>query len=292
MLQVSELYVYPVKSLPGIRLESALVTDRGFEHDRRWMLVDENNVFMSQRLTPEMTQLLPSIESNGIRVTNKNTGDYFLIPAGDAGRGGKNQVEVAIWDDTCMAAVTSEAANEWFSKNLGVKCKLVYMPEDSLRAVDQKYASGNYITSMSDGYPFLVIGQSSLDDLNQRLPEALPMNRFRPNIVFTGGKPFEEDLMDHFKIAGIDFHGVKLCARCPIPTIDQQTGHRSKEPLKTLAKYRLRDNNVYFGQNLVHDGSGTIKVGDIIEKITSHTEARFYIPPQEPLIAKIDKTLI
>ena len=292
MLQISGLYIYPIKSLPGISLTQARVTDRGFEHDRRWMLVDENNIFLTQRLLPGMTQLPLSLEKEGIRVTNKANGDSFLVPFDAGVEVAEKRAEVVVWDDTCLAEYVSDEADKWFSKALGINCRLVYMPEDSRRIVDQRYAPADKITSFSDAYPFLVIGQASLDELNSRMTEPLPINRFRPNIVFKGGKAFEEDIMDLFTINGIDFYGVKLCARCPIPTIDQNTGAKGKEPSKTLAKYRQRDNKVYFGQNLVHRGDGIISLGDALDVKNYHTDERFIINDQNPKFIKIDKTLV
>jgi uncharacterized protein YcbX len=292
MLQISELYVYPIKSLPGISLRQACITDRGFEHDRRWMLVDENNTFLSQREIPEMTQLAVTLEKNAIRVTDRRNEDSLAIAFRQNDPAQKNAAEVTVWDDTCMGEYVSVEADAWFSKTLGINCRLVHMPDDSRRMVDQQYAPGDNITSFADAYPFLVIGQASLDDLNSRLAEPLPMDRFRPNIVFVGGAAFEEDLMAHLTINDINFYGVKLCARCPIPTIDQHTGLRGKEPLKTLAKYRQRDNKVYFGQNLVHRGDGVISVGDTMEVKNYHTAERFIINNQNPKFTEIDKTLV
>ena len=139
------------------------------------------------------------------------------------------------------------------------------MPDTSRRRIDERYSINEEITSFSDSHPILIIGQSSLDDLNSRLADPLPINRFRPNIVFIGGDAFEEDMMEHFTINDIDFYGVKLCARCMITTINQDNAVAAKEPLKTLATYRMKNNNVYFGQNLLHHGEGTISVGDAIE---------------------------
>jgi uncharacterized protein YcbX len=118
------------------------------------------------------------------------------------------------------------------------------------------------MASFSDGVPFLLIGRSSLDDLNNRLKDPLPINRFRPNIVFTGGQPYQEDIIDSFTINNIAFNGVKLCARCVMITIDQNNASGSKEPTKTLASYRLKNKKIYFGQNLIHSGTGQISVGD------------------------------
>jgi uncharacterized protein YcbX len=275
MLQISGLYIYPIKSLPGILLTEALVTPTGFQHDRRWMLVDENNIFISQRESAEMTQLLVSIENDGLLVTHKTKGHALKIPFTPAH--GDDFVEVFVWDDNCMAQYVSGEADRWFTAMLGMYCRLVYMPEGSRRRVDQHYAPGDHLTSFADAYPFLMVGQSSLDDLNSRLTEALPMNRFRPNIVFTGAEPYGEDTMGSFTIRDIKFSGVKLCARCPIPTINQSDGSKGKEPLKTLAKYRQKNNKIYFGQNLVHDGTGVIAIGDVLENIALNHEERFII---------------
>ena len=138
------------------------------------------------------------------------------------------------------------------------------MPDDTKRMVDTAYAKNNEITSFSDGYPFLIIGQSSLDELNSKLSEPLAINRFRPNIVFTSGEPHIEDSWKHITINGVDFYGVKTCARCQVTTIDQQTAVAGKEPLKTLASYRAADGKVKFGMNLLHKGEGVIKVGETI----------------------------
>lgn len=281
MLKVSELYVYPVKSLGGIMVNEAQVTPTGFDHDRRWMLVDENCRFISQREVPQMALLQVGIQTGGLSITHKITHASFIIPFGATGP----EVSVTIWDDTCLAQYVSAAVDEWFTSVLGINCRLVYMPAETKRHVDPRYAPAGAITSFSDAYPFLVIGQASLDDLNSRLTKALPINRFRPNIVFTGGQPYEEDLLGHFTIGNINFYGVKLCDRCPIPTIDQSSAVRGKEPLRTLAGYRKKDNKILFGQNLVHNGSGEISVGDSMQIISINHDDRFIInEPRQNLV--------
>jgi uncharacterized protein YcbX len=262
MLIVSQLFIYPVKSLGGIEVSSAFLTERGFEHDRRWMLVDANNRFISQRELSGLALLQVSIIDQGLKVTYKHGKEETIIPFEPLMT---DHVFVTIWDDICLAQLVSETLNEWFSRILSFPCKLVYMPDSTHRKVDVNYASNDEITSFADGYPLLIIGQSSLNELNKKLAEPLPIERFRPNIVFTGGTPHEEDLLEYFTISEINFYGVKPCARCVITTVDQQTAEKGKEPLKTLATYRLKNSNVYFGQNLLHKGSGEIKVGDIID---------------------------
>jgi len=274
MLRVSQLYIYPIKSLGGIALDKAIVTDRGFQYDRRWMLVDYNNLFISQRDVHQMALLKPSLTDKGIKVTYSVKQSSFTIPFSSL----KNEfAEVTIWDDTCTGQFVSDEADEWFSSMLGMSCRLVYMPDETNRITDQRYTSENSITSFSDAYPFLLIGQSSLDDLNSKLTETLPMNRFRPNIVFTGGEPYQEDMMHTFTIGDITFHGVKLCARCAMTAIDQENGTSGKEPLKTLARYRSKNKKIMFGQNLSHEGLGEIEIGDQLRIIKLNQEDRFLV---------------
>jgi len=274
MLRVSQLYIYPIKSLGGIALDKAQVTDRGFQHDRRWMLVDYNNQFISQREVHQMALFKPTLARDGIKVAHSVKQSSYTIPFDAV----KNEfAEVTIWDDTCTGQFVSDEADEWFSSMLEMPCRLVYMPDQTHRSTDQRYTSEDSITSFSDAYPFLLIGQSSLDDLNSKLAEILPMNRFRPNIVFTGGEPYEEDSMHTFTIGNITFHGVKLCARCIMTTIDQENGISGKEPLKTLARYRLKNKKIMFGQNLSHEGSGEIGIGDELRVLKLNHEDRFLI---------------
>lgn len=278
MLQVSALYIYPIKSLGGIPLHSAHLTDRGLQHDRRWMLIDENSRFLSQRENIQMALLKTSLEADGLRVSYTPDGTSINIPFIPQT---EELLEVTIWDDTCTAQLVSAEIDAWFTAKLGMSVRLVYMPDNSLRPTDPRYANEGMVTSFSDGYPMLIIGQASLDDLNSRMPAALPMDRFRPNIVFTGGEPYSEDTMKHIVINRINMYGVKLCARCVMTTVDQDNATKGKEPLKTLAKYRLKNNKIYFGQNLVHTGTGILNVGDELNVLELHDEERFFIGKQE-----------
>lgn len=269
MIQVSQLYIYPVKSLGGITKETVEITATGFKYDRKWMLVDENNLFISQRTLPQMAVLQTEETKKGIKVFHKqNPQQAIIIPFENEN---KEKINVALFEDNCDAVEVGNEQNEWFSDMLQTNCKLVYMPDDTKRLVDKKYAANEEITSFTDGYPILMIGQSSLEDLNKKLEEQLPMNRFRPNIVFTGGHAYIEDEMVSFVINKINFKGVKPCSRCVMTTINQQTGEKAKEPLNTLATYRMKNNKVYFGQNVLHQQTGYINTGDEI-KITARKE--------------------
>lgn len=264
-LFISDIYIYPIKSLGGISLKSAQVTDRGLLNDRRWMLVDSNGRFMSQRTMPQMALLRVSMDELFLSVEHKTRNIPPLrIPL--SASAGQN-ITVSIWNDSCRAETVSPLADEWFSRVLDVPCRLVHMAEDSLRPVDTKYASMGEIVSFADAYPFLLIGQASLDDLNSRLSEKLPMNRFRPNIVFSGGRPYEEDTWKEFRAGQVTFYPVKPCSRCAIITTDQNTALVGREPLATLSKYRSQGNMVLFGQNLLHSSTGIIAAGDELEVI-------------------------
>lgn len=264
MVSISQLYIYPIKSLGGIAVTSATVTNRGLQNDRRFMLVDENNQFLTQREHRTMALLKTAIEDNELIVYHKdNPAEKLRLPL--VPETSALTAMVKIWDDWCEGQYIGEEADKWFSDMLNFSCHLVYMPGSTERKVDVSYALNDEITAFSDGYPVLLISQSSLDDLNSRMEEALPMNRFRPNIVITGTQPFEEDTMEQFNINGINFYGVKLCARCVITTTNQDTGDTGKEPLKTLAQYRRIDNKVLFGQNVLCHGNGVVRVGNEIK---------------------------
>ncbi len=261
MITVSGLYVYPIKSLGGISLSSVNITDRGFEHDRRWMLVDDNSRFLTQRERPVMALLQVQIISEGLKVFHKNQpGDFIIVPFINAAE----KLMVDIWGTVCEARPAGKEIDKWFSEKLDTSCRLVYMPDATKLKVDERYAFNKELTSFSDGFPVLMISEASLSDLNSKATEQLPVNRFRPNLVITGSAAFEEDTMKEFMINDIVFYGAKPSARCAVTTIDQSTAVKGKEPLKTLAAYRGMNNKIYFGENVLAASTGSIAVGDSI----------------------------
>jgi uncharacterized protein YcbX len=270
MLKLSEIWVYPVKSFAGISLQEAQVTDRGLELDRRWLLVDDDGRFLSQREYPGLALFRPEIVDGILRITHKVLLDSIEIPLRPVFTDTASKIEVTVWDDTIQAVEVNQEISEWFTKLAGFSVRLVYMPEESKRKLDPDYAiSQDDITSFADAYPFLIIGQSSLDDLNGRLEVKVPMNRFRPNFVFTDGVAFEEDFWREFTIGDLSFVGVKTCDRCVMTTVAQEKGIVSgKEPLKTLAKYRNFGNKVLFGQNVIGLGLGIVSVGDEVKMLS------------------------
>lgn len=257
-LTVSEIWIYPVKSLGGIPLSSAMVRQKGIALDRRWMLVDADNIFMTQRMLPAMALFKLAQDDKGLIIRHGN--DVVHLPESPAGE----DTSATIWDDTVTVKEVDPGLSAWFSAKLNKECRLVAFPEDHPRQVDTGYAIGDDHVSLADAYPLLIIGQASLDDLNTRLDRPVPMNRFRPNIVFSGGDPYEEDNWSSFHVGNLRFAAVKRCARCVLTTVDQETAVKSHEPLATLSRYRKVNNKVYFGQNLIPMEYGEIRVGDPI----------------------------
>lgn len=260
-MYISALYAYPIKSCRGSELESAPVGRRGFIQDRQWLLVTPDGDFLTQRDHPRMALIDPRWSAEKLEISAPGMPAYSL---------GLNPYglrwQVTIWRDTCEAVDQGDAAAEWFSAYLGTPCRLVYMADDFTRQVDQRYAPRTTDqTGLADGFPFLILSQASLDDLNSRLSTPLPMNRFRPNLVVAGCVPYAEDTWKVIRVGGIVLDVVKPCARCVITTTDQDTTQRGKEPLRTLASYRTVNGKVMFGQNAIHRAQGQIRRGDLVE---------------------------
>jgi uncharacterized protein len=260
---LSALHVYPIKSCGGIAVHEWEVDERGLRHDRRWMLVDETGCFMSQRRFPRMALIGVRIEHDGLIVDAPEMPSLNVPFQPQAGR----LVLVRVWDDLVESLTVSDDADRWFEEFLGVRCRLVYLPDRSLRPVDPAYGGPGDQVGLADGFPFLLISEASLADLNARLEQPVPMNRFRPNLVISGCEPFAEDAWKLVRIGRITFRVVKPCSRCTITTVDQRTATTSKEPLRTLTRFRRAGSKVFFGQNLIHDETGTLHTGDPVEVV-------------------------
>ncbi|OOG75194.1 MOSC domain-containing protein [Algoriphagus sp. A40] len=261
-LIVQDIFIYPIKSLGGIRLSEAIVEEKGFRYDRRWMLVDEEGVFVTQREYPQLALLEVTLGKDVLVVSHKMDQEKSVRIPFELAVG--PELMVTIWDDQVLAKTVDPELDQWFSDFLGFRVSLVMMPESTHRKVNPKYAVHSESVSFADGMPYLLIGQESLNDLNSRLENQVPMNRFRPNIVFSGGSPYLEDSLSKIKIGELEFQIVKPCARCVMTTVDQEHGVKGKEPLKTLSTYRTLNGKVYFGQNVVALQSGKIRIGDVI----------------------------
>lgn len=261
-MKVAGIYIYPIKSLQGISLKDAEVLERGFRHDRRWMIVNEEHSHITQRTHPQLSQINISMGKDGISATYKGMAD-LEIPLVITGP----TIEVSVWSDQVQAIEASQNINDWFSQIAQESCKLVFMPEVATRSVNPNRAVNDENVSFADGYPYLIIGQESLDDLNSRMDVDLPMNRFRPNIVVEGGQAYEEDHLSDVKIGEVKFHVTHPCKRCVFTTIDQETGMKGVEPMKTLATYRREGSEVVFGVNTLALSHGKVSIGDTVYSI-------------------------
>ena len=284
-MKLTEINIYPIKSLKGISVETATVEPRGLRNDRRWMLIDGDGTFMTQREFPQMAAISVGVDGELLYVSADGFGTLELPLSPETG----DRRQLSVWGNPCEGEAYEAVINEWFSDAVGETCELVYMPDDARRDINQLFNKGDEIVSFADGYPLLVIGEASLADLNTRILGAerlagrlpafrrVPMNRFRPNIVVEGSEPFAEDHWTRIRVGDAVFRSTKPCARCVITTVDQAKGEfDGKEPLKTLASYRMAKNvipdrlaalgmsetAVLFGQNLIAETPGeTIRVG-------------------------------
>jgi uncharacterized protein len=259
---VSALYIYPIKSCRGIRVSEWHVAERGFVADRRWMIVDATGRFVTQRERAQLALVQTSIEADELQLAAPRLPPLSLPLRHETGE----PCTVTVWRDEVLGSLHPEGS-AWFSAYLGAPHSLVYMPENQKRQVNPERARPGDIVSFADGYPFLLISEASLTDLNSRLDTPITMQRFRPNIVVSGSEPFAEDHYQHVRLGQVSFRGPKRCERCVITTIDPETAETGREPLRTLAGYRLADRKVWFGMNLIPNGQGLLCVGDTVEML-------------------------
>ncbi len=264
---LAALHVYPVKGCRGLAPATAWAGARGLEGDRRWMVVDGAGRFVSQRTRPRLAVVAPE-PAPGALVLRAPGREPLVVPLGPDGgpAGGATATAVTVWRDTVAALDAGAPAAAWFEALLGDAARLVFMTDDTRRAVDPAYAAPGDVVSFADGFPWLLISEASLADLNARLPRPLPMSRFRPNLVVSGCAPYAEDGWRTLRIDEAVFRVVKPCARCSVTTVDQETGESDgPEPLRTLAGYRRVGNGVMFGQNLLAERGGELRVGAPVE---------------------------
>jgi uncharacterized protein YcbX len=262
---VTDLFIYPIKACAGIRVLGAAVGPAGFVDDRRWMIVDETGKFVTQRTLPQLCRVLVSIVDFSYRVTVEGQDSFFIPRRPASGR----PVTVQVWKDN-VEAWEHEEFSAFLSDTLGGRYRGVFVPDDALRQVNPARAQAGDRVGFADGYPFLMLSRESLDELNRRLTERgeqpLDVRRFRPNIVVAGcAHPHQEDDYRTLRIGKLGFRMPKACDRCVVTTVDPDTGTTGREPLRTLASYRRWDNAVWFGVNLIHDGQGSLRVGDSVE---------------------------
>jgi MOSC domain-containing protein len=260
-MRLSSIHTYPVKGLHRVDHDAARVEPWGLAGDRRFMLIDEDGAMLTQRQEPRLSQLRPSYVDGSLVVSATGWPDLVVTPApGDL-------VDTAVWGTPVRASLVGEEADTWLSDALDRKVRLVYLDDPTRRAV--RGAPGDRV-SFADGYPLLLANSASLDMLNDWIAEGgsdegpLPMTRFRPSVVVSGAPAWAEDgwVGRRIRIGGLTFRVPKACARCVVPTTDQETGVRGREPSRTLARHRTVNQEMLFGVNLIPDGTGELRVGD------------------------------
>lgn len=268
-VHVTELWIYPIKGCGGVSVSELELTPRGPKWDRHWMIIDENGRFTSQRQHSQMCLLALEFNSAGdFTLSIPGQGDFVLgassqgySDARSGARGDRPVISAQVWDCEVQVVETDTKISQALSLFLGTPVRLVEMAPGHSRLIKEKYGSGEI--QFADSLQLLVISEESLAELNRRLENPVPMNRFRPNVVVKGvDEPHGEDSWQQVKVGDVTFKAPKLCVRCVVTTVDQATGEKSPEPLATLAKYRRGEKGILFGQHLVPEGLGGIHVGD------------------------------
>lgn len=264
-MKIESLYIYPIKSCGGIRLEGVRLTPRGFQHDREFVVIDQKGMFVSQRSVPRMCLIKTCLRDNTLVVNAPGMPEAIIVL--DVEEGVRR--EVTVWGDRCYGLDQGDDLADWFGTFLGQTGRLVRYTARHPRRRKSSYLRRSVSIRFTDAYPLLIISQESLSDLNRRLSEPLPMNRFRPNIVVSGGEPYAEDRWYEIAVNGIRLQGATQCVRCAVTTVDQATSERTKEPLQTLSQYRKPGKGVLFGRNFIALDSGFVQSGSPVQ-VTEH----------------------
>jgi uncharacterized protein YcbX len=269
-MHVSALHIYPVKSCRGHALSEAVVEPWGLAGDRRWMVVDHDVGFITQREEPRLATVEVAVRDDGIELARAGKRIFVPLPDADAER--RN---VTVWRSTVPARLAAVPLGELLD---GAALRLAYMDDPTVRSSNPQFSREEDRVSFADGYPLLLATDDSLADLNRRMPAPLSMDRFRPNLVISGAPPWAEDTWRRVRVGEVTFRVVKPCDRCIVTTTDQRTGERGAaggEPLRALATFRRRGSQVFFGQNLIPDGTGTIRIGDPVEVLDQAMSANW-----------------
>jgi len=271
-MKIESLHVHPLKSAAGIHLDAAELDDFGLRWDRRWMIVDDNGVFVTQREHPELALVRTALEDDALVLSRPHAADLRVPfePPQEAER-----MRVRVWADTCEAVRMDGGAAEWLGALLGRRVSLVFMPQDTHRQVNPSYAAQGRRVGFADGFPLLVLCRETFDDLARRATEPLVVERFRANVVVAGAEPYAEDRWARIRAGDLELDLVKPCSRCTITTVDPETAERGKEPLRTLATYRRMAGQTWFAWNALHSGPGTLRVGDEVTVLETREPPAF-----------------
>ena len=260
-MTLKHIFIYPVKSLGGIEVSSAMMEVHGLQYDRRWMLVDEKGKFVTQRKDTQLTQVLTEISDDYLILKKKGHSD-FSIPLKKEFNG--DSEEVKVWSDIVDALDEGEEVSRWLHSAIGLSCRLYRLAPDAIRRSSIPFRKDTKKVSFADSQPILIANEKSLEELNSRLKSPVMMSRFRANFVVDGNTPFEEDNWKYFTIGKTRFKVMKACGRCNVINIDQQTGETNNEPFEVLSTYRFFNKNVNFGMRSKLDSEGS--AGAKIEK--------------------------
>ncbi len=256
IVTITQLWIYPVKALGGARVERARVDDRGLEGDRRFMVVDADGRFLTQRRHPRMACVRARLDGPTLRL--EHAGGALDVPREVEGPAR----EVRVWEDRVSAVDAGDEAAAWLSDAIGEHARLVRMPEATRRPADPRHARAGDLVAFADGFPFLLVSESSLEALAARLEAPIDVRRFRPNLVVGGAPAWSEDRWRELETGSLRLLVRKPCGRCRVVNVDPERGTAGTEPLATLATFRTEGHAVIFGQNLVHDGAGELSVGE------------------------------
>jgi len=248
-VSVTELRIYPVKSMRGAAHERVHLSATGFEWDRQWMVVDAKGTFLTQRTHPQLARVVPQVQGTVLTLAAPGLA-ALSVPVAAPGA----PVPVRVWNDACVGLDQGDVAAAWVSGAIGQAVRLIRAAPDMRRLADAKWAGTTPAPlNFPDGYPVLIANQASLDDLNARLPQPIPMERFRPNLVLEGLPAWAEDRIDTLTIGAVTLRLVKPCTRCTIPSIDQSSGEPATDPTPALRKFRhsRQLHGVMFGENAV-----------------------------------------
>jgi uncharacterized protein len=257
-----------MKAARAVDLDESVVEPWGLAGDRRWLLVDEDGRFVSQREEPSLARVVVAYSQEVISVSaDGSPSRQVATPAADATSA--DMLKVTVWGSTVLAAAAGPEDDAWFSAYLGRPARLVYLDDPTRRPVDPEFGRDGDVVNFADGYPLLLTNTASLDELGRWLTEdggqPVPMTRFRPNAVVTGAAPWAEDHWRRIRIGAVSFRVVKPCGRCVVTTTDQITGEVGSQPLKMLGRRRRFGQQLVFGQNMIPEGPGVIRAGDPVE---------------------------
>jgi uncharacterized protein YcbX len=263
-VRVASIHIYPMKAARAVSLAESPVEPCGLAGDRRWLLTDESGVFLSQREEPPLALVTVRYGPRPGEITVSAPGCGALaVPAPGCGA---PLLKVSVWNSVLVAAAAGPEPDAWFSGYLGRPVRLVYLDDPARRPVDPEFGQDGDVVSFADGYPLLLTSAGSLEELGRWLAadggRPVPMTRFRPNVVVTGAPPWAEDRWRRIRIGDVSFRVAKPCGRCVVTTIDQDTGERGREPLMMLGRRRRFGKGLVFGQNLIPDAGGVIRIGD------------------------------